>query len=204
MFERIIDFDKSLFLVLNHATTPFFDGVMVFASEKYTWSPLYLAIIFFIFFKVENHKLLIRSVKPALLTIAGILLTFAMTDMISASVIKDAVQRLRPGHDPQLEGVVRMLDGKGGLYGFVSSHAANVFGLAIFTSLTFRKSWYSVVIFFWATLVSYSRIYVGRHFPLDVICGALLGIFLGWIIYKIISPMGWHTHFLKKSHDLHN
>ncbi len=204
MFERIIDFDKSLFLVLNHATTPFFDGVMVFASEKFTWIPLYIAIIFFIFFKVENHRLVIRPVKPAFLALAGILVTFALTDMVSASVIKDSVQRLRPGHDPELEGLVRMLDGKGGLYGFVSSHAANVFGLALFTAFTFKKSWYSIIIFLWASLVSYSRIYVGRHFPLDVICGAILGILLGWIVYIIISPDGWRIHFIKKPHDIHN
>jgi len=204
MFERIIDFDKSLFLVLNHTTTPFFDGVMLFASEKFTWTPLYIAIIFFTFFKVDNHRLALRPIKPAFLTLSGILLTFALTDMISASVIKDYVQRLRPGHDPELEGLVRMLDGKGGLYGFVSSHAANVFGLALFTSLTFRKSWYSVIIFLWAALVGYSRIYVGRHFPLDVICGALLGILVGWIVYKIISQDGWRINFFKKPHDIHN
>ena len=204
MFERIIDFDKSLFLVLNHTTTPFFDGVMLFASEKFTWTPLYIAIIFFIFFKVENHRLALKPIKPAFLALAGILLTFALTDMISASVIKDYVQRLRPGHDPELEGLVRMLDGKGGLYGFVSSHAANVFGLALFTSFTFRKNWYSAMIFLWAALVGYSRIYVGRHFPLDVICGALLGILVGWIVYKIISPHGWSINFLKKPHDIHN
>lgn len=204
MFERIIDFDKSLFLVLNHATTPFFDGVMVFASEKFTWAPLYIAIIFFIFFKVENRRLVTRPVKPAFLALAGILVTFALTDMVSASIIKDSVQRLRPGHDPELEGLVRMLDGKGGLYGFVSSHAANVFGLALFTAFTFRKRWYSVMIFLWAALVSYSRVYVGRHFPLDVICGAILGILVGWIVYKIISPDGWRVHILKKHHDIHN
>ncbi|MBP9018867.1 MAG: phosphatase PAP2 family protein [Rikenellaceae bacterium] len=185
MFEKLIDLDKSLFLILNHATNPFLDKVMVLASEKYTWLPLYIVIAFFIFFKIENGGTIrLRPFKPAFLILAGAFLTFALTDIISASVIKDLVQRLRPGHDPEIGELARLLDGKGGMYGFVSSHAANVFGLATFTTLCFKKKWYAFFIFFWAILVSYSRIYVGRHFPLDVICGAMLGFLTGWIIYK--------------------
>jgi len=189
MLDKIVDFDRSLFLILNHINSPLFDGIMVFASDRFVWIPLYIGIIFFIFFRLENSRITIRPFKPALVTFVGIFITFAMTDMISADIIKDTVQRLRPGHDPGLEGLVRMLEGKGGRYGFVSSHAANVFGLALFTSLGFRRRWYSISIFSWAVLVSYSRIYVGKHFPLDVVCGALLGLLAGWLVYTLTKML---------------
>jgi len=185
MLERIIEIDRSLFMTLNHIHSPFFDGVMVFASEKFVWVPLYLAIIFFVFFRIENKQIQVRSFYPSLIILVCILLTFAMTDMISADIIKGSVHRLRPGHDPELANIVRLLDGKGGLYGFVSSHAANVFGLALFTSLSFKKRWYTVFIFAWAALVSYSRIYVGRHFPLDVVCGAFLGLISALLVFTL-------------------
>ncbi|GAB1474660.1 hypothetical protein MASR2M69_21010 [Bacteroidota bacterium] len=93
--------------------------------------------------------------------------------------------------------MIRLLDGKGGAFGFVSSHAANVFGLATITSLVFRRKWYTISIFIWAALVSYSRVYVGRHYPTDVLAGALLGFIAGYLFYKVLSsPMV--TSIIKK------
>lgn len=125
------------------------------------------------------------SMEKALIALAGILLTFLLTDQVSSSLIKEWVQRVRPCHVPQWEDRIHLLEGKGGLYSFVSSHAANVFGLATFTGLVYRKKWYTTSMLIWAFLVSYSRIYVGKHFPADVVCGALAGMLLGWIVYRI-------------------
>jgi len=151
--------------------------VMKTLSNIPVWIPLYVLIVGGLF--------VILPWKKALVAIGGILLTFLLTDQISSSLIKEWVQRIRPCHIAQWEDRIHLLEGKGGLFSFVSSHAANVFGLAAFTSLVYRKKWYTTILFLWAFLVSYSRIYVGKHFPGDVIFGALIGILLGWMIYKI-------------------
>lgn len=125
MFEWLLNTDRELFITLNNIHTPFFDGVMTFLSAKLVWLPLYLAILFFIFYKREK--------KSAFIILAAVVITFALTDSV-ANIIKESVQRLRPCYEPALDGVVRLLEGKGGLYGYLSNHASNVFGLATITS----------------------------------------------------------------------
>ncbi|NCB18216.1 MAG: phosphatase PAP2 family protein [Bacteroidia bacterium] len=187
--EWLLEADYSILLFLNGLHSPFFDWLMMLLTAPEPWIPLYFAIASFIVYYYGYKK---GDYKYSFALIAGAILTFALTDM-GSSAIKDYFERLRPGHDPRLEGLVRLLDGKGGMYGFISSHASNVFGLATITSLAFRKRWYSATILIWAAGVSYSRIYVGRHFPSDVVAGALFGFFAGLIFYKLVS------HFFLKS-----
>ena len=107
-----------------------------------------------------------------------------LCDQLSSGLIKPLVERLRPSHEPALNGLVHLVNGyTGGRFGFVSSHAANSFGFAMFSALVFRYKPYSFVIFVWALFNSYSRIYLGVHYPLDVICGAALGVFLALLVY---------------------
>lgn len=176
MIDRIIEFDKHLMLLLNGWHSPFFDFLMPVITDKYTGIPIYLAILVILFRKVDMKKLLIA--------VAAILVTFALCDSLSVALFKETFQRLRPGWDPQIMDQVRMLEYKGGQYGFVSSHAANLFGLATITSLLIKNRIYTVLIFFWAALVGYSRIYVGKHFPADVVCGAIFGMIVGYLVYK--------------------
>jgi undecaprenyl-diphosphatase len=104
-------------------------------------------------------------------------------------LFKDTFQRLRPCHEPVLEGLVHIVKGKcGGMYGFVSSHAANCFYATVISGLFVRKKWFSISMICWAALISYSRIYLGVHYPGDVICGATFGALVGWgvfILYEI-------------------
>ena len=184
VIKSIIELDHTLFFILNGAHCNFLDSVMKFFSNIYVWIPMYLLITGCLF--------LVFPWKKALLALLGILLTFLITDQLSSSLIKEGVQRLRPSHMPGWEGTFRLLEGKGGLYSFVSSHAANVFGLACLSSLLYRKRWFTVSIYTWATLVSYSRIYVGKHFPLDVLCGACwdclpVGLFFGYTTWFFIK-----------------
>lgn len=177
MLEQLLEFDKNLMLAINGCHNGFLDILMPFVTHRYTGIPIYLGIAFLIFYK--------RNVKAALIIFGAVVVTFALCDSLSVALFKETVQRLRPCWNPETEHLVRMLEGKGGQYGFVSSHAANLFGLAVITSLLLNKRWYTVFIFSWAVVIGYSRIYVGKHYPLDIICGALFGALIGFIIYKI-------------------
>ncbi|MET0243310.1 MAG: phosphatase PAP2 family protein [Flavitalea sp.] len=173
--ESIISFDKELFRIINvqGAFEPF-DGFMKFMRHQYTWVPLYAFILWYVFKYAKSYLV------PF---IAMSLVCFAITDFTSASIIKPLVGRLRPCHDPELANNIRILIGCGGPYSFPSSHASNHFGLATFwffavASMTGKK-WYWL--WLWAGLICYAQIYVGKHFPLDIAGGFVLGLIAGII-----------------------
>jgi undecaprenyl-diphosphatase len=168
--------DQQLFLFLNSHNSPFWDQVMHLISSTVIWIPLYLAIIVTLGIKLK------RKFPVLILTIA---LAVTLSDQGSV-LIKNSVQRLRPCHEPALEGRVHMVNGEcGGKYGFVSSHACNSFMVALFSLLFIRKKWFTCSIISWAFIVGYSRIYLGVHYPGDVICGSLLGAIIGWAVFEI-------------------
>ncbi len=177
MLEQLIEWDKELMLAINHANTPFWDIVMQVASYKYSIVPISVLILFLLFYK--------QNVKRAILFVAAIVVTFAICDSGSTILFKYTIGRLRPCHDPTIMDMVRMLEYRGGQFGFISSHAANLFGLAVISAFAIRRRWYSFFIFGWAALVAYSRVYVGKHFPGDVICGAVFGAVVGMLIIYI-------------------
>jgi 1-acyl-sn-glycerol-3-phosphate acyltransferase len=173
MLDKLIAWDKSAFMALNSLHADCLDPVMLFASGQWSWILLYAGIIFFLFWK--------RPWKQGLLALLAIALTFAATDFVGA-LIKHAVQRPRPCLE--FEGLIYSLEACGGRYAsFISNHAANIFGLATFSALFFRKRWFAWSIFGWAALVAYSRIYVGKHYPLDLLCGALCGVVLAGAVF---------------------
>jgi len=179
MIDRLTDLDKRLFLFLNGIHSAWADHVMWLVSGKYTWIPLYLLILVLLVLKFRRLSLLIIPVIIVLITIS---------DQVSSHLLKIIFERLRPCHEPGLSGLVHLVNGYcGGTYGFVSSHASNAAAFAMFTSLLFKKKLYSWLIFLWAALVSYSRIYLGVHYPGDVLCGFLLGMILGWLVMKLFK-----------------
>lgn len=176
--EYLKTIDTELFLFLNGIHNAFFDPITYWLSNILIWVPMYLLIIFFM---IRHYKM--RGVL--MLLFIGI--TIALCDQTTSHLLKNLVQRLRPSHEPTLEGLIYLSKaGPGGLYGFVSSHAANCFGLATFIYFTFDnhfkplKYWLIV----WAILVSYSRIYNGVHYPGDVLVGSFIGIAYGFLMAK--------------------
>lgn len=180
MLEEILDYEQDLFLQLNSLQSPFGNQFMWLFSGKIAWVPFVFLFIVILFYKNR------RNMKETLLVFAAIALVITLCDQFSSGLCKPLFTRFRPTHHPAFMNEVQtVFNYRGGLYGFISSHAANAFGFATLTSLIFRYQFYSIMLYGWAIINSYSRIYLGVHFITDVVPGALSGLFFGWLIYKI-------------------
>lgn len=172
MLEVLKNWDTELFLLLNGKHNPFFDSVMSWISDKESWYPLYALIIIYIIYKNKWRSIL---------TIVFIALVVTASDQISVHLFKNVFERLRPCHNPYLTDLVHLVnDHCGGKFGFVSSHAANSFSIAVFLSYLFKNKYFTSISISWALVVSYSRVYLGVHFLGDILGGMVLGILLGW------------------------
>lgn len=181
MIEFLQHLDTRIFLFLNSYHSPFWDKIMVFISGRIEWLPLYLFLIFWIFYKFRRKGWIILVLT---------LLVFALSDLGSVHLFKNVFERLRPSRNPELEGLVHIVNGyRGGLYGFVSSHASNTFCLAVFMSLVFRNRWMVIGMMSWAVVVSYSRIYLGVHYPFDVLGGAVWGSLMAILVYGVFRRL---------------
>ncbi len=179
MFEELVQYDKDLFLFLNNLGSAPWDGFWLFVTSKWSSIPLY-ALLLVLCYKNWGW----RRTLLMLLTVA---LLITCTDQL-ANFFKYGVQRLRPCHDPTLTGLMRLVKPScGGSYGYFSAHAANSFAIAFFFSylLVSKFKYIGIFLIFWAIFVSYSRIYLGVHFPLDVISGILIGLMLSWLFAKL-------------------
>jgi len=180
--------DKSLFFTLNGLHNPYFDNFMFLYSEKFIWIPFYLAVI---------YQIIKLSGRKSLWIILSLIIAVTIADLVSSALIKELVQRLRPSRDESLGELVHIVNGyRGGKYGFVSSHAANAMGFAVLTSLLFRNRIFSISVFFWALITGYSRIYLGVHYPGDIIGGFIVGIFAGLLCFNLLK------YFTKENADL--
>ena len=188
MLESLLAFDEKVFLLLNGLHQDWLDPIMFAISGKLEWVPLYAFIIFRLIYKYK---------KAGLVALLGLIVTIILTDQVTSGFMKPFFARIRPSHDPELEQIVHIINGyRGGLYSFASSHASNSFALATFLWLLLRKKegWVSYL-FIWAAVVAYSRIYLGVHFPGDVITGALVGMLMANLVFllykKILARFQW-------------
>jgi undecaprenyl-diphosphatase len=182
LWQQLENLDKKLFLILNgKLTNSFFDIILPYFRDSVFWAPLYLFLLAFI---AVNYG------KKGLWWSVAFLCTIAIADMVSSRVFKEAFERLRPCQDPLFVDQVRLLlKHCSGSYSFTSSHAANHFGMATFVSITLFSSfgrWIHLT-FLWAFFIAYAQIYVGVHYPLDVLGGAAIGVLAGLLTSSVFN-----------------
>lgn len=179
--NAINNLDHELFLFLNGLHVGWLDPVMTFISSEMGWIPFYVILLYLVFKKL--------GWKGLLFVVIGVVVLITCSDQLSSHVFKPVFHRFRPCHDPLIQDLVHLPNGHcGGQYGFISSHACNTFALAYFITLIMKRFCKKIglLMFIWAALVSYSRIYMGVHFPGDVLCGAAVGMILGFGIGHLL------------------
>ena len=187
--DWILKLDTQIFLAINGWHSETWDGIMWWISGKTTWWPFYLLLLAFMAWKLK------WQLVPILLFI---ILVITLADQTSVHLFKNVFLRLSPCHEPSLDGLVHLVNNKcGGQYGFISSHAANSFAVAFLVLLWIKKRWFTALMLSWALLVAYSRVYLGVHYPGDVLaggiwgagCGTVLFLLSRWILSKL--PENW-------------
>ncbi len=200
MLEEILKLDTEIFIFLNNSGTSSFDSFWTFLSRKEANIAVYLSGLLF-FLKNKGFKS--YRVKPLdVFYIFSLVLVMILISDQSANIFKDSFQRLRPCYNEIIQDSVRLVkESCGGKYGFFSAHASNSFSLAVFFGILFKNfSKYSIYFtIIYASLISYSRIYLGVHYPLDIIFGALFGVINGILIYKIHGIMLKSFNLFNKS-----
>ena len=180
--NQLIELDKKLFLWLNQSSPEALDFLWIAFSDKFIWIPLYGLLLYLIFKQLDGRGFLIA--------LACIGLCVLLTDQLSVHLFKNQFLRLRPCHNESLQDLLRLPTGRcGGKYGFVSSHAANAFGIATIVRgilmHTYPKG--MTLLLVWAALVALSRVFLGVHFPADIAVGALLGMVIGQFVLLIFN-----------------
>ena len=181
--DALQQFDAGIFSAINGWHAAYFDSFMWLVTKIATWIPMILMLLYLLYFK--------KGWRKTVAVVLAIALVILIADQVSASIIKPLVERARPSHNESLQSTIHIVNGyRGGPFGFVSSHAANCFGIALLLAMIFKNrlcTWTMVV---WATLMCYSRIYLGVHYPGDIVCGAILGFLAAWLVYRIFVWFG--------------
>lgn len=198
MFEELIHIDQQWLLAINGCHAPWADTLMWIVSGKLTWLPLYALLIALIFIRCKK-----RGWLMALIVIVAVAGSAGLADFISSGIIKHAVCRLRPTHEPALAGLIHLVNGyMGGQYGFVSSHAANTMACALsfslfwaYTSDNKKRAHLTVTLplMVWVALNCYSRMYLGVHYPGDIIGGLVVGAMVALVLFvglkRVLPPL---------------
>jgi len=178
MLERVLEYERNLFFLLNGSDSIFMDHFMWLYSGKAVWLPLAAFITFALIYR--------KDWRESILILLSIALVVTLCDQFASHIFKPLFTRYRPTHHPDfMNQVDTVFNYRGGRYGFISSHAANAFGFAMYMSLLFRDRLFTWVVFIWAIITAYTRIYLGVHFISDIIPGAILGSLFGYLVYLL-------------------
>lgn len=193
--DFLVGLDTDIFLWLNSINHPFWDLFMYASTGKWIWVPFYGAILYAIYLAYGWRTMLLMGLMTAV--------AVALSDQICAGVLRPIVARMRPSNinNPLSDLVHIVSDYRSGSYGFPSSHAANTFALAALTSFLFRRWKYTVFIYVWALIICYSRIYLGVHYPGDILVGLLIGSFFGTLCYFFASNILYLIAFRSKNKE---
>ena len=197
-WETLIQFDKQLLLAINGSDSLFVDGLAVALTTAATWIPLYLALFFLVLRNNENMRQILLIVGCAALCVV-------LAGTVDDTIVKPGVARLRPTHDLQIGMAVDVVDGyRGGSYGFFSAHAANTFSIAVFFSLLVRSGMLSFLLVLWSLVNCWTRMYLGVHFPGDILCGLLWGGLSGtavyYLYYRVSGRMPARMNFISSQY----
>lgn len=174
----IVDFDKQLFLDINRQHTEWLDPVMLFFSSYTSWAVVAILVLSYLLYK--------SLPKRRLPLVCCFILSVLSTNLLN-HLVKVIVKRPRPIHEPAFADIIHAIEKFDASYSFFSAHSSSSFALAVFALLFVKEKWFTLVSLFWASAVAYSRIYVGKHYPGDVIVGVLFGILMGvmgWKMYE--------------------
>jgi len=186
--NQLLEWDRRLFLELNNLGQPAWDAFWVYMSETEVWIPLYALLLIMIYNAWPRPQFWFA--------LGAIVVNVVLTDTGSVWLFKEQFQRLRPCHVEAIQDQIRLVKGScGGQFGFLSSHASNTFGVAVLAGLLLkpRSLSFLYLLLIWAALVSYSRVYLGVHYPLDILSGAIYGVICGLLSYRLfrITSQKW-------------
>lgn len=184
MIDYLVDVDKTALLAVNGMYSVFQDAFWWMVSAKWSSLLLVLALLWILMRQNRRHALLVLLMVAVAVLVA---------DQVSSGLIKHLVERLRPTHDPSLENAVHVINGyRGGMYGFVSSHAANFFAIVTLVTLIMRRGLVAAALYGWGLVQCYSRIYLGVHYPGDILGGMIVGLLAGWLVWCLMRWVQRH------------
>ena len=195
MFEQLLHIDTQILLAINGWHAPWADTLMWIISAKATWIPLYLLLMGLLVWRYrqpsKNATKCLNKVPACVVMIVAIVMAVGLADFIASGILKDLVARPRPTRVPELEGVLHLVNGyKSGRYGFVSSHAANTMACALLFSLIWRNKIATVGLMLWVAANCYSRMYLGVHYPTDILGGLMVGALVAVAMYHVLRMVG--------------
>ena len=191
MLEQLLHIDTEVLLVINGWHAPWVDTLMWIISAKATWIPLYLLLIGLLVWRYRKPAMTsvkwLQRVPACVVMIVVIGLAVGAADFIASGILKDLVARPRPTRVPELEGVLHLVNGyRSGRYGFVSSHAANTMACALLFSLIWRNKIATYGLMLWVAANCYSRMYLGVHYPTDILGGLMVGALVAVVVYAML------------------